>query len=86
MWKSTLAELLFPFAFGLFCGFFGSLFIEDIYQVDEGESNVAIQLALFLLIFSSSTSCFSTSTSFLINTIVTEKETKMRESLRIMSM
>lgn len=45
-----------------------------------------ILIGPFMITFSLTTACFSTANSFVLNLLVYEKETKMRESLRIMSM
>jgi hypothetical protein len=84
-WKQTLWEVLVPLIFGVCLGFAADIILQE----SEGDDvqtvmlQVAILFGLGLCFFAMA---FSLSATFILNQLVVDKENRMRETLKIMSL
>jgi hypothetical protein len=83
LWKQTIWELLLPLLCGLLAGWI------SVTPSDTNPANIVEyfqQISLvYLLALTLITISFAGSCTFILNQIVVDKETKMRETLKIMS-
>jgi len=85
-WKTTIWEFLLP----LLCGLLAGAYSIDLAETDPTKIEPAqlfSQIAtMFLLTFMLISVSFSGTCAFILNQVVADKETKMKESLKIMSL
>ena len=92
-WKVTFWRLILPFIIGLVISLFtipqaygGYTEEKDMERKPDPMKNLLQLVGIFLLIIPLSITIYSSPCSFIIGQTVAEKENKMRETLRIMSL
>ena len=84
-WKNTIWEVLLP----LFCGLLAGAYTVDTAESSKTDDPIQLfsQIAtMFMVSFVLISVSFSGTSAFILNQVVVDKETKMKESLKIMSL
>lgn len=82
LWKSTLWELILP----LICGLVAGVLAADPYETSQDPLEQFQQISvIYLFSITLVTISFSGACLFILNQVVVDKETKMLETLKIMS-
>ena len=82
-WKQTIWEFITPLLFGFALSYYTRGMLSSVSDMEVAMQTSGI---LFIISISVITSAFSSSCSFILNQLVYDKENKMRETLRIMSL
>ena len=81
-WRQTIWEFLTPFGFGYSLSYYTRLMLSNASE----EGMMQVSGVLFIISIAVITSSYSSACSFILNQLVYDKENKMRETLRIMSL